>query len=147
MFGDVEHHDDEHEENHDGAGVDHDFERGHKWCAKCKEVCCDSEQRHDEVQQSVNRMASSDCQQRSYDCYSACKIEKEGHSGFSGHKAMNVVWGLLVLGLPLVLAANGDACDLPKVVIGIFAWTIDHEVRFLVNKIVTFVFAHLCIWR
>ncbi len=56
---DVEHHDDEHEEHHDGPGVDDDDQGRNQRRPENEEHDARSQQRTDEVQQSVHGIRSA----------------------------------------------------------------------------------------
>src|SRR5215471_3670936 len=48
-----------------------------------------------------------------------------------------------VLRLPFVFAADGDTGDLPEVVVGILSGAVDHQIRLLVDEILSLVLTHL----
>ncbi len=147
MLGDVEHHHDEHKEHHDGARINHDFKRCHKSRSQNIEIHGDGEQRHDQIEQCVDRVTSRDGEQRSNNGNNTCEIEKCGHGSSSRHKAMDVSRCNFVLSFSFVLTTDRYPGHAPEVVIGILSWTFNLQIRFLVYEILPFVLAHLEIRR
>ncbi len=84
MLGEVEHHDDKDEEDHDGPGVDHELKRGDEGSSEGVEVCRDREQRHDEVEQSMHGVTSRNRKQRCHDGENPGEIEEQGHGTSQG---------------------------------------------------------------
>jgi len=52
----------------------------------------------------------------------------------------------LVLSLPLILTANSHSRDAPKIVIGILARAIYHQIVLFVNQVLALVLTHFKIW-
>lgn len=147
MPGDVEHHHDEDKEHHDGACINHDFKRCHKDRAQHIEIHRDSEERHDQIEQGVNRVTLRDGEQRSGDSNNTCEIEQCDHGASSRHQAMSVDRRYFVLSFSLVLATDCDSGHAPEVVVGILSRTFNLQIGFLVYKIFPLVLAHLEIRR
>lgn len=147
MLSDVEHHHDEHKEHHDGACINHDFKSRHKSRAQNIENHGDGKQRHNQVEQCVDRVTSRDGEQRSDDSNNTREIEKCDHRLSSRHQAVRVDGCNFVLSFSFILATNCDSGHAPEVVIGIFSRTFNLKISFLVYKIFPFILTHLEIWR
>jgi hypothetical protein len=145
--GHVEHHHDEHKDHHDGARINHDFKRGHKNRPQNIEIHGDCEQRHDQIEQCVDRVTSRDGEQRSNDGNNTREIEKCDHGSSSRHQAMGVDRRNFVLSLSFVLTTDCHSGHAPEVVIGILSRAFNLQIRFLVYEILPFVLAHFEIRR
>jgi hypothetical protein len=79
MSGHVEHHHHEHKEHHNGARINHDFERCHEDRAENVENHGDGQKRHDQIEQCMYRVTLRDGEQRRDDGNRPRKIEKCNH--------------------------------------------------------------------
>ncbi len=71
----VEHHDNEDKKHHDGASVNDDFKRCHKWSPEHIEHYCYSEQRYDQVEQSVYNIQAAYHQDSRHDGHSTREVK------------------------------------------------------------------------
>src|SRR5579871_3238952 len=142
----VEHHDYENEQHHDGAGVDDDFQGGDK--GRAQDVKDDGyrQQRHNEIEQGVNGIEPGDGHHRGENGNRSRNVE-QGFHRFLGHQAAQIRGRRLALGLALVFAADVDPGHPPEVVVRVLAGTADQQVFLFVNHVLAVIFAHLSIGR
>ena len=79
MLPHVQHHDDEQEQHHDGAGVDDRFEYRHEGCAQRKENHGHRQQRQNKVDQGMHNIALHDHPYSGDNCYGAGDIKENHH--------------------------------------------------------------------
>src|ERR1035441_2819809 len=73
----VDQHDDEQEQHHDSAGVEHDLHRSHKGRVQHQIKASQREQSHDQRQRRVHRVAPRDHRNGGHDSSDRQKVEKE----------------------------------------------------------------------
>jgi len=120
MLADVQHHDHEEKEHHDGSGVNNQLECSQKGRAQYVENYGNRQQRNNQIQQRMYGVISSNCDEGCENGNRSGDVKGNQHN-FSGQQTMKVDWRGLVFRLALVFASNGHSCNAPKVVIGIFS--------------------------
>lgn len=75
----IKHHDHKNKKDHDGPGINDDFERGDKRRAQNVKHDRDSEQRHDKVEERMNGIQARDRENRRQDSDDRCNVEDRFH--------------------------------------------------------------------
>ena len=81
LFAHIQHHDDEDEQHHNRAGVDHDLQRRGEGRSHQEEQHCHRQQRHNQVDQGMGGIGPGECQHRRQQGDQRGQIEECCHHG------------------------------------------------------------------